>query len=259
MLEICKSLLLLRKKRKTQTLSWWNRCGPAPDGTTSHPACSRIGFIHVAAVASKRTEPRRSLILRGAPMKHAARPERSKPWAGHRLERQVWAGDLEGCSWGASPTAQNSSLSNTCRASFNSELRNGQQRGFNMLKPTCVNDVKFDEKKILRKTAFSNYPTLFRVLLGLGRAPPHWGMDGPPRCDPLGFPSCAILDLRHPPNLFVNKPLNIHILVPGAVIEITDNFWLSIHRCSKFRFFINCNSNYVWPYLVLDREIHVAT
>lgn len=89
MLEICKSLLLLRKKRKTQTLSWWNRCGPAPDGTTSHPACSRIGFIHVAAVVSKRTEPRRSLILRGAPMKHAARPERSKPWAGHRLERQV--------------------------------------------------------------------------------------------------------------------------------------------------------------------------
>ena len=44
-----------------------------------------------------------------------------------------------------------------------------------------------------------------------------------------GFPSCAILDLCHPPNLFVNKPPNIHILVPGAVIEITDNFWLSIH------------------------------
>ena len=172
MLEICKSLLLLRKKRKTQTLSWWNRCGPAPDGTTSHPACSRIGFIHVAAVASKRTEPR-SLILRGAPMKHAVRPERSKPWAGHRLERQVRAGVLEGGSWGASPTAQNSSLSNTCRASFNSELRNGQQRGFNMLKPTCVNDVKFDEKKILRKTAFSKYPTIFRALLGLGRVPPH--------------------------------------------------------------------------------------
>ena len=38
-----------------------------------------------------------------------------------------------------------------------------------MLKPTCVNDVKFDKKKILRKTAFSNYPTIFRALLGLGR------------------------------------------------------------------------------------------
>lgn len=183
-------------------------------------------------------------------MKPAARPERNKPWASHRLERQVWAADLEGSSWGPSPTAQSSSLSNTCRVSFNSELRNGQQRGFNMLKPTCVNDVKFDSKKILRKTAFWSYQAIFRALMGLSRVPPHWGMDEPPRCGPLGFPSCDVLDLCHPPNLFVNKPPNTHIFVPGAVIEITDNFRLSIHHCSKFRLFINCNSNYFLSYLV---------
>ena len=146
-----------------------------------------------------------------------------------------------------------SSLSNTCRVSFNSEFRNGQQRGFNMLKPTCVNDVKFDKKNI-KENCILKLPNNFQSTSGVRQSPSSlrngWTSQVWPSQDFLLvlFWICVTRQTSLSTNLQIFTSLCQELLLKSQIIS---GFLFTL----KFRLFINCNSNYIWPYLVLNSPI----
>ena len=122
-----------------------------------------------------------------------------------------------------------------------------------MLKPTCVNDVKFDKKNI-KENCILKLPNNFQSTSGVRQSPSSlrngWTSQVWPSQDFLLvlFWICVTRQTSLSTNLQIFTSLCQELLLKSQIIS---GFLFTL----KFRLFINCNSNYIWPYLVLNSPI----